>query len=121
MPLGAHLLVERAERNPLAEDLQSHALTDIALSPAVGEENGLFAHHVDEARGDREPAGINLPRRPDRRPRCAAAIGRTNGGDRVATDGDVPDIRLVTRAVVDRAATDQDVVVHGERAFQTTR
>ena len=62
-----HRVAQRAHRLAFAEDLQGHALLDVALRPPVGEHDSVYEwQHVDEARRHGQPAGIDLRPRPRR-------------------------------------------------------
>ena len=82
MPL-LHRVVERAHRAAFAEDLERHALADVALRAAVGEQRlGRPREHVDEAGRDGQARWRRSTVAPSR---CEVA----DRGDAVAADADV--------------------------------
>ena len=106
--LGEQLLLhrrrERAHGEALAHDLQRHALAQLALSAAVDEQRlGRPRQHVDEA------GRHGLARRVDLAPRAARRL-RTHVGDAVTLDRDLARVARAAGSVVDRAATDQEIV-----------
>jgi hypothetical protein len=55
---GAHLVIDWTHRLALAKDLERHALPQVALAAAVGEEARFRGHHVDEA--GRDDLAVNV-------------------------------------------------------------
>src|SRR5207249_4513285 len=106
--LATHGLVHRTERPSLAEDLAGHALADVALRAAVGDERRRRpAQHVDEARRDREPSCVDLA--------TSARADLSDLRDAVAIDRDVAREGRTAGAVVDRATADDDVMCRAHR------
>src|SRR5260221_444834 len=105
-PLLLHALVQRAERPTFTEDLAGHALADVGLRAAVGEQRiDRPGEHVDESWRDREAGGVELAR--------ASGRDRANGRDPLAVDGDVAAHRRPAAAAVEHAAADEDLVGRG--------
>ena len=101
--VAAHLLRVRTRGPALAEDLEGHALSDVALRAAVLHERGERPReHVDEAGRDGELAAVELEH-------AALPQPRRDGRDAVAGDGDVADERLAATAVDDETAAEHDV------------
>ena len=99
--LRAEPLVQRG-LDVLAEDLQGHALADVALRAAVlDERRPRVAEHIDEAGGDREASRVDLARRP--------LAHLTDCDDPGGRDRDVALPRCATPTVIQRAATNDDL------------
>ena len=97
-----HLIVQRPHRK-LAENLSSHALLDLTQRTAVDNQRGLrVREHVDEARRDGEPLGIDNCWRT-----YPAQVADRR--DAIAFDSHVGFDRCMTGAIVSRAAFDDDV------------
>ena len=102
-PLLLHALVQRTERPALAKDLERHALAYVRLRSPIREERVRRPRqHVDEARRDGHPGGVELA--------STAGAHAADRRDAVALDGDVARARGRARAVIERAAADDDVV-----------
>ena len=102
--LVLHRLVERPARFTLAEDLQGHALLDVAHPPSVDDQRlGGPGQHVYEAGSDGLAGGIDLRGRARR-----GEIAERH--DPVGADADVGPSPRTPTAVVDHAVPDQDVV-----------
>ena len=102
-----HVLVQRAHRPAFAHDLQRHSLAKLALAEAVVQQRLIGpAEHVDEAGRDRLAGGVDLDA-------ATQAARRADVGDAVVVDRDLARVRLAAAAVVDRAATNDDIVPGG--------
>ena len=96
------MIVERPHRK-LAEYLSGNALSDLAQRTAIDNQRSLrVREHVDEARRDGESFGID-----DNWRRGPAQIA--DGGDAIAFDAHVGFARCASSAVVESAASDDDV------------
>jgi hypothetical protein len=107
---------ERAWRLAFREHFQRHALIDVAESAAVDRPHiPRERDEVDEARADRQPRGIDLPR--GFMPREIS-----DGHDAIRLDADVGLARIGAAAVVQRAvAHDQVERLHVGRAVRGWR
>ncbi len=101
-----HRLVERPHRPALAEDLQRHALEQVAHAAAVLDQaGGGPAQHVDEARRHRQAAGVDVDAGA-----CRRQIADLD--DAVTRERQIGNRGRTAEPVVDGAAADQYVVVH---------
>jgi len=110
LPWGApavrhHLIADRRDRRPLASDLRGHAHRHLRRCAAVDENVELgLAEHVDEARRDDQPGGVD-PRR------GRGGLQLTDGRDAIALDADVGVEPRRAAAIDDPATGDQQIEI----------
>jgi hypothetical protein len=101
---------ERSHRRAFAEDLEGDSLVDIGERAAVDEQRLVGpGEHVDEARRNGASADVELDA-PARAKRAPAGGNGLDSRDPVAVDRQVADVGGAAAAVVDRSATEDDVV-----------
>jgi hypothetical protein len=90
---------------PSPHHLQRYALPDVRLPTTIGDQRGACAtQHVDEARSNRLPVGIDLRS-------TARVINFSNRGDGVSLDRQIARDRRRSTAVVNHSVADDGVVV----------
>ena len=114
--VGLHRRVQRPHRPAFAENLEGHALAQVAHAAAVGDQRfGCPAQHIDEARCDGLAPGVDdlvgLVRR----------FRREHGGDATGVHGKVDPARIGPAAVVNDAVAYQQFVAWGWRIGQGGR
>ena len=103
--LPLHCVIERPHGRAFPQNLERHALADVALRAAIFDEGPVGpTQHVDESRCHCETPGVKL------RP-AARAPQLADGRDGLPVDGNVAGHRRPAAAVVNRAVADEEVVI----------
>ena len=104
--VSLHRLAERPHAPAFAHDLECHALPYVALRAAIlNQRYRRPAQHVDEARGDDQPRGIDrLFRRAEIAP---------DGDDTVTANRDVSGNRRAATTVDNLATRDEEIELRG--------
>lgn len=99
----ADAIVHRSHRFAFAENFGSHALTNLTLGTAIGDERlHRPGKHIDETRRDGEPVRVDHIV-------GGSVVEIADARDPIAADSDISHASFFAGAIVNRAVFDDDV------------